>query len=99
LIPCGWLSEEEAVQIRAIPTIRIRCVLDEHLLVLTLRDADNSLLAIFNEVSVAAVPCEDRRIATARDALEQTAPESHKQKLDTAIDRVKVLVDTIRGLD
>ena len=44
LIPCGWLSKEEAAQLRAIPEFLFRCVLDEHPLVRTLRDSVASLL-------------------------------------------------------
>ena len=38
LIPCGWLSKEQAAQIRAIPEFLVRCVLDERPLVRMLRD-------------------------------------------------------------
>jgi hypothetical protein len=99
LIPCGWLSKEEAAQLRAIHAFLFRCVLDGHPLVSTLRDAVDSLLAIFNEDRVAAVLWEDHRIAKAREVLKETVPASDSQMLETAIDHVKVLVDIIRGFD
>ena len=99
LIPCGWLAKQEAAQLRAIPEFFVRCVLDEHPLVRTLRGTVDSLLAIFNEDRVAAVLWEDHRIAKAREVLKETVPGSDSQMLGTAIDHVKTLVDMIRGLD
>ena len=99
LIPCGWLSKEQAARLREIPDFLFRCVLDEHPLVRTLRDSVDSLLAIFNEDKVAAVLWEDHRIVTARKVLEQTAPASYRRKLETAIDHINVLLDLIRDLD
>ena len=74
-------------------------MLDEHPLVRTLRDTVDLLLAIFNEDRVAAVLWEDHRIAKARKVLEQTAPASNQQKLETAIGHINVLLDIIRDLD
>ena len=99
LIPCGRLSKEEAAQLRAIQEFLFRCVLDGHPLVRTLRDAVDSLLAIFNEDREAAVLWEDHRIAKAREVLKETVPASGNQSLETAIDHIKVLVGIIRGLD
>ncbi len=99
LIPCGWLSTEEAEQIRAIPEFLFRCVLDDSRLVRTLRDTVELLLAIFNEDKVAAVLWEDHRIVRARDVLEQTTPASDQQKLETAIGHIKFLLAIIRALD
>jgi hypothetical protein len=99
LIPCGWLSKEDAEPIRAIPEFLFSCALDEHALVRTLRDTVDLLLAIFNEDKVAAVLGDDHRIAAARDLLEQTAPASHQRKLEIAIGHITVLVDIIRRLD
>ena len=99
LIPCGWLSMEAATRIREIPEFLFRCSLDEHLLVRSLRDSVDSLLAIFNEDRVAAVLWENHRIATAREVLNQTAPASHEQKLETAIGHINALLDIIRDLD
>jgi hypothetical protein len=96
LIPCGWLAKEEAAQLRAIPEFLFRCVLDEHLLVRTLQDTVDLLLAIFNEDKVAAI---DHRIAQAREVLKETVPASGNEMLETAIDHIKILVDIIRGLD
>jgi hypothetical protein len=72
LIPCGWLSKDEAAQLRAIQEFLFRCVLDGHPLLRTLRDAVDSLLAIFNEDREAAVLWEDHRIARAREVLKES---------------------------
>jgi hypothetical protein len=74
-------------------------VLDEHPLFRMLRDSVDSLQAIFNEDKVEAVLGEDHRVAKAREVLEQTAPASYKQKLETAIGHINVLIDIIRDLD
>ena len=55
LIPCDWLSTEEAELIRPIPEFPFRCVLDEHLLIRTLRDTVDLQLAIIHDDRVAAV--------------------------------------------
>ena len=99
LIPCGWLSIEGAERLRAIPAFVFRCVLDEHPLIRMLRDAVDSLLAIFNEDRVAAVLWEDHRTVRARNVLEQTTPASDQQKLETAIGHIKFLLAIIRALD
>jgi hypothetical protein len=99
LIPCGWLSQEEAGQIRAISEFLLRCVIDEAPLVRTLRDSIAALLTIFNEDSVAAVIWENDRIVRAREVLEHTKPGSDQQNLDTALGYINVLLDIIRGLD
>ena len=99
LIPCGWLSKDDAKRVRGIPEFLVRCVLDEHPLVRTLRDSVDSLLNIFNDDRVAAVLREDHRIASARNVLAQTSPASHQKKLEIAIDHINVLLDIIRDLD
>ena len=99
LIPCGWLSQEEAAHLRAIPDFLFRCVLDEHPLVRMLRDSVACLLTIFEKPEVAAVIWENARIARAREVLEQTAPASDQQKLETAVGHINVLLDIILGLD
>ena len=92
LIPCGWLSSEEAASLRAIPDFLFRCVLDEHPLVCMLRDSIASLLTIFDEPEVAAVVWENARIVRAREVLEQTRPASDQQKLETAVGHINVLL-------
>jgi hypothetical protein len=99
LIPCGWLSSEDAARLRAIPEFLIRCVLDESPLVRKLRDAIGALLAVFDDDRVAAVIWEDHRLARAREVLEQTAPSSDRSNLETAVGHISVLLDIIRGLD
>ena len=99
LIPCGWLSKEEAAQIRAIPEFLLRCVLDQSPLVRTLRDSIAALLTIFNEDRVAAVIWENDKIVRARDVLEQTKPASDRHKLETAVGNINDLLDIIRVLD
>jgi hypothetical protein len=99
LIPCGWLSQEEAGQIRAISEFLLRCVIDEAPLVRTLRDSIAALLTIFNEDSVAAVIWENDRIVRAREVLEQTKPASDQQKIEAALGHINVLLDIINGLD
>jgi hypothetical protein len=99
LIPCGWLSKEEAAQVRAIPEFLFRCVLDEHPLVRTLRESIASLLTIFDEPEVAAVTWENARIVWAQEALKQTQPKSDPQKLETALGHINVLLGIIRGFD
>ena len=90
-----WLAfhKEAATRIREIPDFLLRCVLDEHPLFRMLRDSVDSLLAVFNEDKVAAVLWEDHRIVRAREALEQTAPASYMQELETAIGHINVLLD------
>jgi hypothetical protein len=99
LIPCGWLSNDEAAQVRAIPDFLFQCVLDEHPLVRTVRDSIASLLTTFDEPEVAAVIWENARVVEAREVLEQTAPTSDQQKLETAVGHINVLLGIIRGLD
>ena len=99
LIPCGWLSKEEAVLLRAIPTFLVLCVLNESSLVRTLRNTIESILIIFNDDRVAAVVRDDARITKAREILEQTAPPSDKQRLETAVGHINVLLDIILGID
>ncbi len=99
LIPCGWLSKEQAAQIRAIPEFLVRCVLDDNPLFRTLRDSVGSLLAVFHEDRVAAVLWEDHRIAKAREVVNQSAPSSYQRKLEIAIGHINVLLDIIRDLD
>jgi hypothetical protein len=99
LIECGWLSKEQAAQIRAIPEFLLRCVLDERPLICMLRDTINSLLTIFDDDRVAAAIREDHRIAQAREVLERTMPASDQQKLETAVGHINVLLDIIRAVD
>jgi hypothetical protein len=99
LIPCGWLSKEEAEQIRAIPEFLFRCVLDDNPLFRMPRDLVDSLLAIFNEDRVAAVLWEDHRVVKAREVLNQTAPASDLRQLEIAIGHINVLLDILRRLD
>ena len=99
LIPCVWLSSEEAIKLRAIPEFLFRCVLDDHPLVRLLRDSLASLLTIFDEPEVAAVIWENARIAQAREVLERTAPTTDQQKLETAVRHLNVLLDIFRTLD
>jgi hypothetical protein len=76
-----------------------RCVLDERLLVRMLRDTIDSLLAIFDDDRVAAVIWEDHRIAKAREVLAHTRPASDRQKLETAVGHINVLLDIIGHVD
>ena len=99
LIPCGWLSTEESAKLRAIPDFLFRCVLDDRPLVRLLRDSLASLLTIFDEPEVAAVIWENDRIAAAREALKQTQPPSHQQKLETAVGHIKSLLGILHALD
>ena len=99
LIPCGWLSSEAGARLRAIPKFLIRCVLDEDPLVRMLRDTVDSLLSIFDDDRVAAVIWDHRRITRGHEVLEQTAPAPYKQKLESAVGHISVLLDIIRGLD
>jgi hypothetical protein len=93
LIPCGWLTKEKATQLRAIPEFLVRCALDESLIVRMLRDTVRSLLTIFDDDRIASVISEDHRIVKAREALEQSAPSSNKQRLETAVGHINVLLD------
>ena len=99
LIPCGWLSQEEVAQIRAIPEFLVQCVLDESPLVRMLRDSIAALLTIFNEDRVAAVIWENDRIVRAREVLERTKRASDQQKLESALGHINLLLNIIRGLD
>jgi hypothetical protein len=98
-IPCGWLSKDEAAQLRAIPKFLVRCVLDESPLVHVLRDTVHSLLTIFDDDRVAAVVRDDARVTKAREILERTTPPSDKQELEAAVGHVNVLLDVILGVD
>ena len=87
LIPCGWLSSEEAAKLRAIPDFLFRCVLDESPLVLMLRDSIASLVTIFEEPKVAAVIWENDRIVAAekRSSKRRRPRTSRSSRLRSAI--------------
>jgi hypothetical protein len=99
LIPCGWLSSEQASLLKMVREFTTACVRGERPLTRALRHTINSLLTIFDEEMAHGMAWDNQRITDACEVLERSEPAPDRQKLDSAVGHIRTLLDIIRGVD